>query len=95
MDIVVTYDISVTSASGPRRLRQVAAVCERFGERVQNSVFECRLDDIHRQQLIIELTDLIDPDSDSVRMYRLDRPFSTATTALGTERHDWDQPDIL
>jgi CRISPR-associated endonuclease Cas2 len=44
MEILVTYDVKTESAVGRRRLRRVAKVCERFGQRVQFSVFECVVD---------------------------------------------------
>ena len=42
--MLVSYDIAGTeSREGAARLRRVAKICEQYGERVQHSVFECRL----------------------------------------------------
>lgn len=41
MYILVTYDVDTTSKEGARRLRCVAKACLDYGQRVQNSVFEC------------------------------------------------------
>ena len=54
----MTYDINTVSDGGERRLARVAAVCERFGTRVQFSVFECRLSDTAVQRLMTELLEV-------------------------------------
>ena len=61
---VVAYDIA-----DPRRLRRVAKLLERFGERVQESVFECWLGRAARQRLLGLLALAVDPQEDSVRLY--------------------------
>ncbi len=83
MDVLVTYDISTVDVGGPHRLARVAAVCERFGSRVQYSVFECRLGAAALQRLIGELLDEIDPRADSVRIYRFPGALSDSCTSLG------------
>jgi len=70
MDVLVTYDISTVTTNGEQRQARVAAVCERYGSRVQYSVFECRVSPVRFEQLITELMDEIDPKVDSVRIYR-------------------------
>ena len=55
MDLLVTYDISTLTRAGERRLARVAAVCERYGRRVQYSVFECRVNDLGYVRLLAEL----------------------------------------
>jgi CRISPR-associated protein Cas2 len=71
MLVLVTYDVNVETNEGKRRLRQVAKKCQSYGQRVQNSVFECLVDParwvVFRQKLI----DIIDPDKDSLRFYFL------------------------
>jgi CRISPR-associated protein Cas2 len=69
--VLVTYDVSTTTADGRRRLSRAARICLNYGQRVQNSVFECRVDPAQFAQLKRELLDLIDPDTDSVRFYHL------------------------
>ena len=44
MLVLVTYDVNTETAEGRRRLRKVAKTCVDYGQRVQNSVFECLLD---------------------------------------------------
>ena len=83
MDVLVTYDINTVSTGGERRLAQVAAVCERFGTRVQFSVFECRLSDTTLQRLMLELVDVMDTDLDSIFLYRLPGHVEQLRVSLG------------
>lgn len=71
MLMLVTYDVSTTTAEGRRRLRRVARACLDFGQRVQNSVFECELDPAQWAALKARLEQEIDPKQDSLRFYRL------------------------
>ncbi len=71
MMILVTYDVNTESAEGRRRLRKVAKTCENFGQRVQNSVFECLVDPAQWTVLKQRLLDRIDKDKDSLRFYSL------------------------
>lgn len=71
MLVLVTYDVSTTTPAGRRRLRAVAKLCVGFGQRVQNSVFECRVDPTQWTRLRHRLLDLVDPTEDSVRFYFL------------------------
>jgi CRISPR-associated protein Cas2 len=69
MMIVVSYDVSTTSARGRRRLRKIAKECTNFGTRVQNSVFECHLDPTQWTMLKLRLLDLFEAQEDSLRFY--------------------------
>jgi CRISPR-associated protein Cas2 len=71
MLVVVSYDVSTTSAAGRRRLRKIAKACLNFGRRVQFSVFECHLDPTQWMMLKLRLLDLFEPDEDSLRFYYL------------------------
>lgn len=71
MMVLVTYDVSTTSKGGRRRLRRVAKTCQNFGQRVQNSVFECLIDPAQWTTLRQRLIDEIDDDEDSLRFYFL------------------------
>lgn len=71
MLVLVTYDVSTVTAEGRRRLARVAKVCENFGQRVQNSVFECLVDPGQWAGLRARLEDIIEPDEDSLRYYFL------------------------
>jgi CRISPR-associated protein Cas2 len=69
--MLVAYDVSTQSTDGRRRLRRVARLCLDFGQRVQNSVFECEVDPAQWTALRSRLVNEIDPASDSLRFYRL------------------------
>lgn len=71
MLMLITYDVSTVDAAGRRRLRRVARRCLDFGQRVQNSVFECELDPARWAILRAELVAEIDATRDSLRFYRL------------------------
>ena len=71
MLVIVCYDVSTETAAGRRRLRRVARVCEGVGQRVQKSVFECKLDLMGMQTLERRLIAEIDETKDCLRIYRL------------------------
>ncbi len=71
MFVLVTYDVSTTTAAGRRRLAQVARACKDFGQRAQNSVFECQVDPAQFAQLKHRLLAIVDVKQDSLRFYFL------------------------
>jgi CRISPR-associated protein Cas2 len=71
MLVLVAYDVRTESASGRRRLRRVARACLDYGQRVQNSVFECEVDPAQWAALRARLIAEIDETQDSLRFYRL------------------------
>ena len=71
---LISYDVSVVSLEGRRRLRRVAKLCEGHGQRVQYSVFECRLSDAQFIVLWEKLTSAIHEVEDTIRAYRLAEP---------------------
>ena len=71
MLVVVAYDVSTESEEGRKRLRRVARVCENFGQRVQNSVFECLVDMAGWTRVRARLVKEISPSDDSLRFYFL------------------------
>ncbi len=71
MLVVVAYDVSTESEQGKRRLRRVAKLCEDFGQRVQNSVFECLVDASQWTRLRARLVAEIEEADDSLRFYFL------------------------
>lgn len=83
MDVLVTYDVATVSREGQRRLAQVAAICERYGTRVQQSVFECCLDAASLEHLKGELLDVMDRSQDRIDIYRFDRAVDDVRTSLG------------
>lgn len=71
MLVLVTYDVSMEDAGGPRRLRRIAKICESFGQRVQYSVFECVVDPAQWTGLRHRLLEAFDEERDSLRFYFL------------------------
>ena len=69
--MLVAYDVNTETVTGRRRLRRVARACLDFGQRVQNSVFECEVDPGQWMALRARLVAEIDPSTDSLRFYRL------------------------
>ena len=96
MDILVTYDIADTEGDGAARLRRVADICSKYGQRVQFSVFECRLSATRMARLKGELEDAIDKKRDSVIIYRFPGRIQDSTTRLGRNcGHGLGKPWIL
>ena len=96
MLVLITYDVNTETASGKRRLRKVAKHCEIYGRRVQNSVFECILDQAQSVMLKQSLSDIIDENTDSLRFYYLGNKYQTKVEHVGVERGiAVDQPLIL
>ena len=71
MMVLITYDVNTASDGGAKRLRRVAKLCEDFGQRVQNSVFECLVDPVQWTDLRYRLEKEIDEERDSLRYYFL------------------------
>ena len=87
MDVLITYDIADTeTTAGASRLRRIADVCEKYGQRVQFSVFECRLSKARLARLVGEMEDIIDRKRDSVHIYRFPHGIEAATQRLGRRR---------
>jgi len=96
MLVLITYDVSTTKLSGQRRLRQVAKVCEGHGQRVQNSVFECIIDNAQLAVLRNKLIKIIDPNEDSLRIYILGNKYKSKVEHYGTKQIlDLEGPLIL
>lgn len=83
MLLVLTYDVNTASADGEHRLRKVAKLCERYGIRVQNSVFEVLVDAAQLTMLKHELAKVIDEQRDSVRFYRLGNSYKNRIDTMG------------
>jgi CRISPR-associated protein Cas2 len=71
MYVLITYDVSTTTPAGKARLRRTAKACLDYGQRVQNSVFECKVDPAQLVELKARLLGIIDPEYDSLRFYHL------------------------
>lgn len=85
MYILVTYDVDTTNKEGARRLRNVAKACIDYGQRVQNSVFECEVTEVQYCLLKERIKNIIDDSLDSIRFYSLSRNERKRVEVLGVE----------
>lgn len=96
MLILVSYDVSTLEAAGRKRLRRVAKVCQNYGQRVQKSVFECKVDAMTLEILQDALLKEISLTEDNLRIYRLTEPLGKNVKEFGKFRAtDFDAPLIL
>lgn len=86
MLVLITYDVNTETAAGRTRLRKVAKQCVNYGRRVQNSVFECLVDNAQCVALKAMLTDIIDEKTDSLRFYYLGNKYQTKVDHVGVDR---------
>lgn len=85
MMVLITYDVNTETEAGKKRLRKVAKACQNYGQRVQNSVFECLIDPARMRQLQETLENLMDKDKDSLRFYYLGDEWRGRVVHLGTK----------
>lgn len=85
MYLLVTYDVETTTSEGRKQLRKVAKCCQIFGQRVQNSVFECLVDSAHYVSFKAELLSLISMDKDSIRIYHLGKGYKEKIEQFGVQ----------
>lgn len=83
--VLITYDVNTEDAGGRKRLRQIAKQCVNYGQRVQNSVFECLLDAAQCKQLQQKLRAIMDEQRDSLRFYYLGNNYSTRIEHFGAK----------
>jgi CRISPR-associated protein Cas2 len=96
MLIIVTYDVSTETREGRRRLRRVAKICEGIGQRVQKSVFECRVNQMQYEELERRLLAEIDDQEDNLRLYRLHEPVDLHIREYGNFRAvDFQGPLVI
>ncbi len=94
MMVLITYDVSTETEAGKRRLRKVAKQCVNYGQRVQNSVFECSLNAAQLVKLQALLCDLIDPNKDSLRFYLIGNNYKNKIQHFGVKA-GYDPNDTL
>lgn len=85
MMVLITYDVSTADESGKKRLRKVAKACQDYGQRVQNSVFECIIDPAQLKLLQGKLEKLIDNEKDSLRFYYLGNEWRKRVEHIGAK----------
>lgn len=96
MLVLITYDVNTETAVGRRRLRQVAKMCVNYGQRVQNSVFECMVDAAQLTLIKNKLVKLIDPATDSLRFYILGNNYKSKVEHFGSKpSFDVTEPLII
>lgn len=83
MLILITYDVNTSTKAGAKRLRKVAKECVNYGQRVQNSVFECLLTEAQLVCLKTQLASIIDNDADSIRFYFLGSNWQRKIEVIG------------
>ena len=94
MLILITYDVNTQTAKGRQRLRQVARQCVNYGQRVQNSVFECVADAAQFEAIKAKLVKLIDEEEDSLRFYVLGNNYKTRVEHYGA-KPSYDVDDAI
>lgn len=94
MLVLITYDVNVTTELGKGRLRKVAKQCVNYGQRVQNSVFECLLDPTQFAELKHRLETIVDPETDSLRYYFLGSKWKNRVEHFGN-RAGYDPEGVL
>lgn len=77
MMVLITYDVNTEDSGGRKRLRQITKQCVNYGQRVQNSVFECLVDAAQCKQLQHKLLAIMDEEKDSLRFYYLGNKYDT------------------
>lgn len=94
MMVLITYDVNTEDSKGRRRLRQIAKQCVNYGQRVQNSVFECVLDAAQCQALQHKLVQIMDQDKDSLRFYYLGNQYQAKIEHFGA-KETYDAEGVL
>lgn len=94
MMVIISYDIAINYRNGAERLRKIAKLCQDYGIRVQNSVFECNVD--YQTYLFIKkkLSDIMDNKVDSIRFYELGNNFQGHIVHIGAKK-TWDFVETL
>lgn len=96
MMVLVSYDVSTTDKQGQARLRKIAKTCIDYGQRVQNSVFECNLDPAMWTSLKNRLLKIMNKEKDSLRFYYLGSNWKRRIEHIGAKSTiDLDEPLII
>lgn len=93
--VLITYDVETKTSEGRKRLRRASKICENFGLRVQNSVFECIGDSGQIAELKHRLEKIIDHDHDSLRFYYLGNNWNKKVDHIGAKPSFDPEKDIL
>lgn len=93
--VLVTYDVNTESEGGKTRLRRVAKLCVNYGQRVQNSVFECMLEPAQFVTLKSSLSKIIEKDKDSLRFYLLGKNWENRIEQMGKNNTYHPTEDVM
>lgn len=94
MYVLITYDVNTTTSSGRKRLAKLSRECCNYGQRVQNSVFECCLDAAKFVSVKAKLLQIMDQTQDSLRIYHLGSNYANKIEQFGTKK-SYDPQDVL
>lgn len=94
MLVLVAYDVNTEDNDGKRRLRQIAKQCVNYGQRVQNSVFECLVNSAEYRALQATLCEIMDPEKDSLRFYNLGNNYTNRIEVFG-KNNDYEPEGLL
>jgi len=94
MMVLITYDVAVTSPNGAKRLRQISKQCTNYGQRVQNSVFECVIENATFIMLRKKLLDIMDKNEDSIRFYILGNNWTMKIEHYGV-KESYNPEDVI
>ena len=95
MMVLITYDVNTEDAGGRKRLRQIAKQCVNYGQRVQNSVFECLVDAAQCKQLQQKLRAIMDEEKDSLRFYYLGNKYQNKIEHFGCKKAYLPEDNII
>lgn len=94
MLVLITYDVNTVTAAGRKRLSKAAKICTNYGQRVQNSVFECLLDNTQLTVVRDKLRKVIDEKTDSLRIYNLGNSYNNRIEHYGV-KEAYDPQDTM
>lgn len=83
MLVLITYDVKTTTAKGRKRLNKLAKLCCNYGQRVQNSVFECDLNSAQLVTVKAKMLEIIDDSEDNLRIYNLGNNYNSRIESFG------------
>lgn len=95
MLVLITYDVNTETPQGRKRLHQVAKQCKNYGQRVQNSVFECVMDAAKCREVQHKLEQIIDKEKDSLRFYFLGNNYKSKVIHIGAKESFYVEDTLI
>lgn len=94
--VLITYDVETITPAGKKRLRKIAQNCVNYGQRVQNSVFECVIEPTQSAELKHRLEDIMDKENDSLRFYHMGNAWKNKIEHYGIKQsYDIEGPLLV